>query len=118
MQYEDEPAYFKAQDRERFRGAPNTARARYVRSSPITYAGYIQAPILLFHGKNDARCPPRQMRHFIEALKENNERFTVEWFESGHTGEFTNTKLRAELMHKAIQFVLSTQRNNPSREFF
>ncbi len=37
MQYEDEPAYFKAQDRERFKGTPETALARYIRSSPISY---------------------------------------------------------------------------------
>ncbi len=104
MQYEDEPTYFKAKDREIFGGTPETARTRYVRSSPITYTKHIQAPLLILHGKNDVRCPHRQMRHFIHALKENNKRFTVEWFGSGHTGGFTDTKLRIKLMDKAIRF--------------
>jgi len=104
MQYEDEPAYFKAQDQERFRGTPHTARARYVRSSPITYATHIQAPILLFHGKNDARCPERQIRYFVNTLKKLGGCVSIEWFTSGHTGEFTDTALRIHLMDKALRF--------------
>jgi dipeptidyl aminopeptidase/acylaminoacyl peptidase len=109
-QYEDEPAYFRTQDEKRFRGTPETAHARYVRSSPITYVDHIQSPLLILHGKYDVRCPPRQMRRFIDALKKNKKRFDIEWFESGHTGEFTDTNLRIRLIDKAIRFALSAKK--------
>jgi len=109
-QYEDEPAYFRVQDEERFRGTPETARARYVRSSPITYVKRIQSPLLILHGEHDVRCPPRQMRRFIDALKKHGKRFDIEWFKSGHTGEFTDTNLRVRLIDRAIRFALSEQK--------
>lgn len=107
-QYKDELAYFQSQDKERFGGTPKTARARYVRSSPITYAKHTQAPLLILHGKNDVRCPPQQIHRFIEALKRNKKRVATLWFESGHTGEFTDTRLRVRLMEKAIRFAKNT----------
>jgi len=113
MQYEDEPAYFKAEDRERFGGTPETQRAQYVRSSPSTYRKRIQAPILILHGENDTRCPPRQIKYFIDALRKDSKLVSVEWFASGHTGEFTNTALRIKLIDKAIRFALDTQKTTP-----
>lgn len=104
MQYEDEPAYFKTQDQERFGGAPKMVHARYVRSSPITYANNIRAPILLLHGKNDVRCPPRQIKHFLNKLQKLNKAVSIKWFASGHTGEFTNISLRLRLMDKILRF--------------
>ncbi|MBT9148510.1 MAG: Dipeptidyl aminopeptidase BIII [Syntrophomonadaceae bacterium] len=110
LQYEDEPAYFKAQDEERFRGTPETARSRYLRSSPITYVNHIQSPLLILHGENDVRCPPRQMKRFIDALEKNKKSFNVEWFKSGHVGGFTDTNLRVRLINKVIRFALGTQK--------
>lgn len=118
MQYEDEPAYFKAQDKERFGGTLETARARYVRSSPITYVDNMQAPILLLHGENDVRCPPRQIKHFVDRLKKLNKVVSIEWFTSGHTGEFTDTSLRIRLMDKVIRFVICNNKKKiPLKNF-
>ena len=118
MQYEDEPAFFKATDQKIFRGTPETVPKQYIKSSPSTYVKNIQAPILIFHGKNDVRCPPRQMRHFIDVLKKNNKRFTVEWFRSGHTGGFTDTALRISLITKALQFATRiTKKKSPLKIF-
>ncbi|HDQ16708.1 MAG TPA: S9 family peptidase [Candidatus Vogelbacteria bacterium] len=115
MQYEDEPAYFKAQDIERFNGTPNTTRAQYMRSSPITYINNIQAPIFLLHGENDVRCPPRQIRHFIDKLKKMNKTVSIKWFSSGHTGEFTNTSLRLKLIDKILHFAKKNRKEGPLR---
>lgn len=114
MQYEDEPAYFKSQDKEMFGGTPETAPARYARSSPITYAKNMQAPVFLLHGKNDVRCPPRQIKHFVDKLKKLNKAVSIEWFTSGHTGEFTDTSLRIRLMKKVLRFA-TTKKKRPSR---
>lgn len=110
MQYEDEPVYFKSRDQERFRGTPKTARLRFVRSSPITYADRIQAPVLLLHGKNDMRCPPRQIKYFVKTLKKMNKNVSVVWFTLGHTGEFTDVSLRSQLMGKILHFVTAGKR--------
>ncbi|PJE64263.1 MAG: hypothetical protein COU90_03540 [Candidatus Ryanbacteria bacterium CG10_big_fil_rev_8_21_14_0_10_43_42] len=116
MQYEDEPAYFKTQDQERFKGTPKTNRARYIKSSPSTYAHRIQTPILLLHGENDARCPTRQIKYFVEILHNLKKYISVEWFASGHIGGFTNTVLRVKLINKAIQFARNGQRKVPSKK--
>jgi dipeptidyl aminopeptidase/acylaminoacyl peptidase len=105
MQYEDEPAYFKAIDKERFEGTPETNQEQYIRSSPITYAENIQAPVLIIHGKNDVRCPPQQIKDFIKFLRENKKDILIKWFESGHVGQFTNTDLRSEIMNESIEFI-------------
>jgi len=111
MQYEDESEYFKAQGKKMFKGTPNTARTRYVRSSPITYVDRIRAPILLLHGENDVRCPPRQIKHFVYVLQKSKKRVLVEWFTSGHIGGFTDTALRAKLMYKVLRFAIEAEKN-------
>jgi dipeptidyl aminopeptidase/acylaminoacyl peptidase len=107
MQYYDEPAYFKAQDKELFKGTPKTSQVCYLRSSPIFYANNIQSPILLLHGKNDVRCPPRQIKYFIKKLKKFGKDFSVIWFDSGHIDSFTNIHLRTQLMNKILKFVFN-----------
>jgi dipeptidyl aminopeptidase/acylaminoacyl peptidase len=116
MQYEDEPGYFKAKDRELFKGTPKTARTRYVRSSPIIYAKNIQAPLLIIHGENDVRCPPRQIKYFISVLKKYEKQFDIVWFKSGHIGGFTDINLRVLLINKAIRFVLKHQKIGPQED--
>jgi dienelactone hydrolase/Tol biopolymer transport system component len=116
MQYEDEPGYFKAQDRELFKGTPKTAVTRYVRSSPMTYTKNIQAPLLIIHGEDDVRCPPRQIKHFINVLKKYGKQFDIVWFKSGHIGGFTNINLRVSLINKAIRFAIEVQKNRLSRK--
>ena len=112
LQYADEPEYFKAEDRKRFNGTPKTARARYVKSSPSTYGDRIQAPILILHGENDMRCPPRQITHFENQLLEAGKPVSVEWFPSGHIGEFTDTRLRLSLMKKIIRFAIQNTKRS------
>lgn len=107
MQYEDAPAYFKATDVQHFQGTPKTRRARYIRSSPTSYAQEIQAPVLLVHGKNDVRCPPRQIHYFVSLMRKAKKTINVLWYASGHTGEYTNTPLRIRLLKKIINFAKS-----------
>lgn len=106
MQYEDEPAYFKTQDQEKFGGTPATVKSRYIESSPSTYIDRIQAPILLLHGKNDMRCPARQVKFFDKKLRALKKVVRIEWFSFGHIGGFTNTILRIKLIKSAIKFAL------------
>ncbi len=103
-QYKDEPAYFQAKDQERFGGTPEEVHEQYVKSSPITYAEKIQAPVLLIHGKNDVRCPARQIKNFKNVLEMHEKDVDISWFETGHTGSFTDTRLRIKNAQNAIKF--------------
>lgn len=104
LQYQDEPAFFKAMDRRLFGGTPKEVPERYKRSSPITYVKDIKAPVLIIHGINDVRCPPRQIIRFERAMRRKEKSIAVQWFSSGHAGEFSNTKLRVSNLAIALKF--------------
>ena len=84
LMYEDESEGFRGYHRAMFGGSPEDTPEAHVKSSPITYAADIQAPILVIQGSNDTRCPPRQMRVFEEQLKSMGKEIQVEWFDAGH----------------------------------
>lgn len=107
LQYEDEPAFFQALDQKRFGGAPTKVPNIYKRSSPITYAKNFKAPILILHGENDVRCPPRQIVHFEKILKKEGKKIIVKKFSSGHAGEFANTKIRVSNIKAALDFAMN-----------
>src|SRR3989344_1102713 len=122
MQYEDGSAFFKAFDRELFGGTPDEVLRRYVRSSPVTYVDSIQAPILIIYGKNDTRCPPRQIIHFKQVMEKAGKQLSVRSFSSGHVGGFADTKMRVYHFSLALKFALDitqkkTPRSNPRRTF-
>lgn len=45
---------------------------RAARNSPISFAADVTTPVLLLHGKDDARIPPNQAIGFARALREHN----------------------------------------------
>jgi dipeptidyl aminopeptidase/acylaminoacyl peptidase len=61
----------------------------YRRASPITYAADLDAPLLVFQGSNDTRCPPGQFLAFEEAARASGKSVEVEWFDAGHIGPST-----------------------------
>lgn len=115
MQHEDEPAFFKATDQKIFRGTPETVLKRYIKSSPTAYIRHIQAPVLILHGKNDVRCPPRQIKYFERLMREAKKNISVVWYSSGHTGNYTNIPLRVALLKKTLAFATKMTQKTPSR---
>lgn len=67
-------------------GSPDEKPEQYAVSSPITYAGQVSAPLLVIQGKNDIRCPPKQMENYLERLRALGRPVTVHWFDAGHAG--------------------------------
>jgi dipeptidyl aminopeptidase/acylaminoacyl peptidase len=59
---------------------------QYRLSSPITYVEQVSAPLLVIQGKNDLRCPPRQMEHYAEKMRARGHDFEIDWFDAGHAG--------------------------------
>lgn len=67
-------------------GTPAEKPEQYRTSSPITYAEHVVAPLLVIQGRNDLRCPPRQMERYAEKMQALAKPFEIEWFDAGHSG--------------------------------
>ena len=50
-------------------GSVTTAADKMLQRSPISYAAEVDAPVLLLHGEEDARCPISQSEEYFTALK-------------------------------------------------
>ena len=50
-------------------GSPVDAAPDLIKHSPLTYAGNVNAPVLLLHGEADARCPIGQSEEYFVVLK-------------------------------------------------
>ncbi|MEW9527542.1 prolyl oligopeptidase family serine peptidase [Microbispora sp. NPDC049125] len=82
--YEDEAERHRAGHRALLGGSPPEVPDRYAASSPITYAGAVQAPLLILAGENDPCCPMRQIELYLEALAEHGHDASVYRYDAGH----------------------------------
>jgi dipeptidyl aminopeptidase/acylaminoacyl peptidase len=82
--YEDSAETLRGYQRALFGGSPEETPEATQKSSPITYAGQVNAPILVIQGENDTRCPARQMKVYEEKLKSLGKSIHVHWFDAGH----------------------------------
>jgi dipeptidyl aminopeptidase/acylaminoacyl peptidase len=83
-EYEDENDVLRASDRAFFGGTPSEQMEAYVKASPLTYVDAVDAPVLIVQGRNDTRCPARQVELYEAALRERGKPVEVEWFDAGH----------------------------------
>jgi dipeptidyl aminopeptidase/acylaminoacyl peptidase len=67
-------------------GTPEEKPEQYAASSPITYAEQVAAPLLVIQGRNDLRCPPRQMERYAQKMQSLGKPFEIDWFDAGHGG--------------------------------
>ncbi len=84
LMYEDQSQLLRSYQVALFGGGPEEKKEAYAAGSPITYAEQIQAPILVIQGRNDTRCPERQMRVYEEKLRALGKDIQVHWFDAGH----------------------------------
>lgn len=92
--YEDEMEPLRAYDRALFGGSPSEVPDRYVDSSPLTYVDAVRAPVLVFAGENDPRCPIRQIDNYLHALRSRGARYAVYRFDAGHGSMVIDERLR------------------------
>lgn len=85
LRFADEAPTFRGKDIGLFGGSPEEVTERYRQSSPLTYAEHVAAPILVIQGRNDTRCPPRQMEVYEARLKALGTAIEVYWFDAGHS---------------------------------
>ncbi len=67
-----------------FGGTPQEKPEQYRKSSPLTYAERVDAPILLIQGRNDTRCPARQVEVYEEKMRALGKPIEIIWFDAGH----------------------------------
>jgi dipeptidyl aminopeptidase/acylaminoacyl peptidase len=84
--YDEAADALRAYQEQMFGGPPDEHPVRYRVASPITYVEDLAAPLLVFQGANDTRCPPGQFRAYEEAARAAGKSIEVEWFEAGHMG--------------------------------
>ncbi len=107
MVYEDASGSLRAYDVELFGGTPEDKPEQYAVSSPINYAENIKAPVFIIHGRNDTRCPARQVEIYEATLKALGKDIELHWFDAGHgTGNLEQIIEFVELMLKFAYRVL------------
>ncbi len=84
LMYEDQMDTLRGYQRALFGGTPDETPEATAASSPITYSEQVQAPILVIQGRNDKRCPSRQMEAYEKRLKSLGKSIEVHWFDAGH----------------------------------
>lgn len=82
--YEDEAESLRGYQRALFGGAPDEVPEATRKSSPVTYAEQVRAPVMVIQGENDTRTPARQLKVYEEKLKSLGKQIEVHWFNAGH----------------------------------
>ena len=88
-----------------FGGTPDETPELHAEASPVTYIDRLGAPLLIIQGRNDARCPARQMEEYVERASRLGKDVTIDWFEAGHGHGATETRIA--WCRRAIEFVES-----------
>lgn len=86
VQYEDSADTLRGYQRALFGGTPEELPEVYRRSSPMAYAERVRAPVIVFQGRNDTRCPARPMELYEARMRELGKAIEVVWFDAGHMG--------------------------------
>ena len=103
INYEDASEAMQGAFRGWFKGSPDEVPEQYARSSPITYAEQVEAPVLIFQGRNDSRTTARQMEMYETRLKELDKDIEVIWYQAGHLDGDLNEMIRFH--EKELDFV-------------
>ncbi|WP_326682221.1 S9 family peptidase [Streptomyces sp. NBC_01237] len=76
----------RALDERLFGGTPQDLPEVYARSSPHTYVPHLDAPLLLVAATHDVKCPPGQIREYLDELAAHHKRHEALWLDTGHDG--------------------------------
>ncbi len=84
LMYEDQAETLRQYQVALFGGTPDELSEQHEKSSPVTYADRVRAPLQVIQGSNDTRCPARQLRVYEEKMRELGKEVDVIWFDAGH----------------------------------
>lgn len=96
LMYEDMAETLRGYTRALFGGSPEEKLEQMKKSSPMTYAEQVKAPILVIQGENDTRCPARQMHVYEDKLKALGKHIESHWFDAGHGSHAMEQQIEQE----------------------
>jgi len=105
LMYEDQSPMMQAVQRNFFQGTPDEKPEAHRLASPSTYAEQVKAPILVIQGRNDTRCPARQMEVYEDRLQALGKSIQVHWFNSGHVAG----DMEQAIAHQALKLQFAAQ---------
>ncbi|MBO0685510.1 MAG: S9 family peptidase [Candidatus Dormibacteraeota bacterium] len=92
--FEDEMEPLKAYDRALFGGTPAERPEFYRERSPITFVERVSVPVLITAGRNDPRCPLRQIENYVARLRGLNKTHQVYEYDAGHGSMVADEQIR------------------------
>jgi dipeptidyl aminopeptidase/acylaminoacyl peptidase len=92
--FEDEMEPLKAYDRALFGGTPAERPEFFRERSPITYVERVAVPVLITAGRNDPRCPLRQIENYVARLRELGKPHQVYEYDAGHGSMVVDEQIR------------------------
>lgn len=107
MSYEDSAETLKKYCMAIFGGTPEEKPEQYAKSSPITYAENIKAPVLIIQGQNDTRTPARPIEVYEEKMKALGKEIEVHWFDAGHIGPFAQVEQAIKNQELMMKFAVN-----------
>ena len=112
IQWEDTADTLRGYQEALFGGTPLEQPERYRKSSPITYAPAVKAPVLIIQGRNDTRTPARPVEMYERKMKELAKDITVHWFDTGHMGGMADTELGIAHQEMFMRFAVEIMLKN------
>jgi len=86
-----------------FEGTPESQPALHAEASPVTYVDRLAAPLLVIQGRNDSRCPARQMEDYVARARAAGKALEIDWFDAGHGHGAVD--MRIAWTRRSIEFV-------------
>jgi dipeptidyl aminopeptidase/acylaminoacyl peptidase len=111
--YAEESPVLQEFDRSLFRGTPDERPELYRERSPLTYVHRVRAPVLIITGRNDTRCPIRQVDSYVAALAARGVSHHYDVFEAGHGSLAVDEVIRQQAL--AIDFVAGVLATLPAQ---
>jgi acetyl esterase/lipase len=96
--FEDESPHLQEFDRSLFGGTPEDLPDLYAERSPISHVDRVRAPVLIITGRNDTRCPIRQVDNYVAALEQRGVPHTYDVFEAGHGSLAVEESIRQQAL--------------------
>ncbi len=104
INHEDSNEALRNFDEGLFGGTPEEIPEKFAKSSPVTYVDRMKAPVLVVQGRNDTRCPGRQIEEYQEKMEALGNPIEVIWFDTGHAGPFANLEQNIKHHENLINF--------------
>ncbi|MBN1562235.1 MAG: S9 family peptidase, partial [Anaerolineae bacterium] len=106
INYEDSSPLLQSAFKTWLGGTPDEQPERYQKSSPITYAENVRAPLLIIQGRNDTRTTARQIEIYEQQMRAWGKEIEVVWFEAGHMANYVDARLDIAHHQLMLDFAL------------